>query len=131
MGKTHACGDSGLRVPGLRGQEKEGWRDEEWPGAQWGGEGNPKAAPPECCAFYLVALPCPHLDFSTSSLGSGLDEPGPASPTSQARPPRTALQDVGAQPAKTAGRVQISYILRWVGFLADLTESSVQVCLSP
>lgn len=46
-------------------------------------------------------------------------------------PPRTALQDVGAQPAKTAGCVQISYILRWVSFLADLTESSVQVRLSP
>lgn len=99
------------------------------------GAGNPKAAPPECCAFYLAALPCPHLDFSTSSSGSGLDEPGPASTTSwgphRHGPPRTALQDVGAQPAKTAGRVQISYILRWVGFLADLTESSVRVRLSP
>ena len=104
MGKTHTCGVSGLRVPGLRGQEKEGRRDEGWPGAQWGGEGNPKAAPPECCAFYLVALPCPHLDFSTSSLGSGLDEPGPASPTSrgppQAQPPKDGTAGCGRSACK-------------------------------
>ena len=46
-------------------------------------------------------------------------------------PARTALQDVGVQSAKTAGCVQISYILCWVGFLADLTEGSMRVHPSP
>lgn len=32
-------------------------------------------------------------------------------PPTGTAPPRTALQDVGTQPAKTAGHVQISYIL--------------------
>ena len=88
--------------------EGAGERRTEGRTVPWGtagrGEEMPKAVPPECCAFYLAALPCPHLDFSTSSSGSGLGEPGPASPTSQgppqARPPKDGIAGCGHSACK-------------------------------
>lgn len=66
-----------------------------------------KAAPPERCAFYLAALPCPYLDFSTTSSGSGLGEPGPASPTSQGPhrhgPRKDAIAGCGCSVCKDCG----------------------------
>ena len=117
MGKMHACGDSGLQVPTLRGQEKEGRRDERCPGAQRGGGRKcQRLFPQSAVPFTWRPSPAPIWISLPAVLAPGWVSPDLPHLHHRAPhrhgPPRTALQDVGTQPAKTAGHVQISYILR-------------------
>ena len=117
MGKMHACGDSGLQVPTLRGQEKEGRRDERCPGAQRGGGRKcQRLFPQSAVPFTWRPSPAPIWISLPAVLAPGWVSPDLPHLHHRAPhrhgPSRTALQDVGTQPAKTAGHVQISYILR-------------------